>query len=76
MEGSWAHANEDSTYYELSAYVENILRRIGVKSGMLVRKKSENDIFSAGMTIENRGGKKLIEMGILSKKLLKKLFQR
>ncbi|MBR5325002.1 MAG: phenylalanine--tRNA ligase subunit beta, partial [Prevotella sp.] len=71
VEGSWAHANEDSTYYELSAYVENILRRIGVKSGMLVRKKTENDIFSAGMTIENRGGKKLIEMGIITKKLQK-----
>ena len=71
VEGSWAHANEDSTYYELSAYVENILRRIGVKPGMLVRKKSENDIFSAGMTIENRGGKKLIEMGIITKKLQK-----
>lgn len=71
VEGSWAHANEDSTYYELSAYVENILRRIGVKPGMLVRKKTENDIFSAGMTIENRGGKKLIEMGIITKKLQK-----
>ena len=38
---------------------------------MLVRKKSENHIFSAGMTIENRGGKKLIEMGVLTKKLQK-----
>ena len=71
VEGSWAHANEDSNFYELSAYVENILRRIGVKPGMIVRKKSENDIFSAGLTIENRGGKKLIEMGIITKKLLK-----
>ena len=71
VEGSWAHANEDSTFYELSAYVENILRRIGVKPGMIVRKNSENAIFSAGLTIENRGGKKLIEMGIISKKLLK-----
>jgi phenylalanyl-tRNA synthetase beta chain len=71
VEGSWAHQNEDSTFYELSAYVENILRRIGVKPGMLVRKKSDNDIFSAGITIENRGGKKLIEMGIITKKLLK-----
>ena len=44
VEGSWAHKNEDSTFYELSAYVENILRRIGVKPGMIVRKKSENDI--------------------------------
>ncbi|MBQ6918050.1 MAG: phenylalanine--tRNA ligase subunit beta [Prevotella sp.] len=71
VEGSWAHVNEESNFYELSAYVENILRRIGVKPGMIVRKKSENDIFSAGLTIENRGGKKLIEMGIVTKKLLK-----
>ena len=71
VEGSWAHANEESSFYELSAYVENILRRIGVKPGMIVRKKSDNDIFSAGLTIENRGGKKLLEMGIITKKLQK-----
>lgn len=71
VEGSWAHANEDASFYELSAYVENILRRIGVKPGMLMRKKTDNDIFSAGITIENRGGKKLIEMGIIAKKVQK-----
>ena len=71
VEGSWAHKNEDSTFYELSAYVENILRRIGLMPGMTVRKKSENDIFSSGLTIENRGGKKLVEMGIITKKLQK-----
>jgi phenylalanyl-tRNA synthetase beta chain len=71
VEGSWAHQNEDSTFYELSAYVENILRRIGVKPGMIVRKKSENGIFSSGLTFENRGGKKLVEMGIIAKKLQK-----
>ena len=71
VEGSWAHANEESNFYELSAYVENILRRIGVKSGMIVRKKSDNDIFSAGLSLENRGGKTLVEMGIITKKLQK-----
>ena len=71
VEGSWAHADEDSSFAELSAYVENIFARIGVQPGMLVRKKSQNDIFSAGLTIENRGGKQLIEMGVLSKKVQK-----
>ena len=71
VEGSWAHPNEDSTYFELSAHVQNILQRIGMKQGQLVTKKSENPIFSTGIVIENRGGKKFIEMGILSKKLLK-----
>ena len=71
VEGSWAHPNEDSSYYELVAYVENVLRRIGLPAGAVVRKKSDNDVFAAGITIENRGGKKLGEMGILSKKTLK-----
>ena len=71
VEGSWAHQNEESSFYELSAYVENVLRRIGLKSGMTVRKKSENPVFSAGITIENRGGKVLVEMGVLTKKLQK-----
>jgi phenylalanyl-tRNA synthetase beta chain len=71
VEGSWAHANEDTSYAELDAHVQNILARIGVQPGMLVRKKSDNAIFAAGLTIENRGGKKLIEMGVLTKKLQK-----
>ena len=71
VEGSWAHQNEDSSFFELSAYVENILKRIGLKPGMVVRKKSENDIFSNGLTYENRGGKTLIELGIITKKLQK-----
>jgi len=69
VEGSWAHQNEDTSFAELDANVENILTRIGVQPGMVVRKKSENNIFSSGLMIENRGGKKLIELGIISKKL-------
>ena len=71
VEGSWAHQNEESSFYELSAYVENVLRRIGLKTGQTVRKESANPIFSAGINIENRGGKVLVEMGILTKKLQK-----
>ena len=70
VEGSWAHPNEESTFYELSADVQNILARIGLTN--FVMKKSEWNVFAEGMTIENRGGKKLGEMGILSKAVLKK----
>ena len=72
VEGSWAHPNEESSYYELSAHVQNILQRIGLNMGATITKKLEDANFSAGLVIENRGGKKLVEMGILSKKLLKK----
>ena len=71
VEGSWAHADEDTSFAELDAYVDNILARIGVQTGMLVRRQSENAIFSAGLTIENRGGKKVAELGVLTKKLQK-----
>ncbi len=71
VEGSWAHKDEDSSFYELSAYVENVLRRIGLKPGLTVRKKSENPFFAAGIAIENRGGKLLCEMGVLTKKMQK-----
>ena len=72
VEGSWAHANEDSSFYELKAYVENVLRRIGVQPGMMVLKPSENNIFDKALVIENRGGKKMVEMGVVSRQLQKK----
>ena len=69
VEGSWAHANEDSSFYELKAYLDNILARVGVPQGVLVMGKSDNDAFSKGISLTNRGGKVLVDMGIVSKKL-------
>ena len=71
VEGSWAHKNEDASFFELGAYVENIFRRIGLKPEMIVRKKSDNPVFSAGLTMETRGGKVLAEAGVISKKVQK-----
>ena len=71
VEGSWIHANEDSSFYELNAYVQNIFARLGVPAGMLVRESSQNDIFSKGLAIKNRGGKLLAELGIVSRKIQK-----
>ena len=71
IEGSWIHADEDSTFYELKAHVDNILRRIGMPQGLLVSEKTDNDIFSAGIKMMNRSGKVFIELGIVSKKLQK-----
>ena len=71
VSGSWAHADEDSTFYELKAYVVNVLRRVGVASEQVVIKKSDNDIFSNAMALETRNGKVLAELGVVSKKLMK-----
>lgn len=71
VSGSWIHPDEDTSFYELKANVMNILRRIGLPFGAIVFKKSNNDIFSTAISIENRGGKVLAEIGIVCKKQLK-----
>ena len=71
VEGSWAHADEQSNIYELKAVVENILRRVGMPQNNLVIKHSDNNIFAKGVNYETRAGKVLVEMGILSHKLKK-----
>ena len=71
VEGSWIHANEDSSFYELNAYVQNILTRLGIPQGMVVSEKITNDIFSTGLALKNRGGKVLAELGIVSRTIQK-----
>ena len=72
VEGSSAHPDEDSTFYELKAYVLNILKRLGVPMGMLVSEKSLNNIFSVALELKNRGGKVFVEMGIIAKDIQKR----
>ena len=72
VEGSWAHPDEQSSFYELKAYVLNILNRIGLPLGSVVFKDSDNNIFSKGITVENRGGKVLVEMGVVARSLQKR----
>lgn len=69
--GCWAHPDEDTTFFEMKAYVQNILVRIGLPFGSVVFRQSENDIFQKGMQIETRAGKVLVEMGVVCQKLLK-----
>lgn len=71
VEGSWAHPDEESSFYELKAYVENIFLRVGLSDNMTVTEKSDNNIFSTALTIRNHAGKVLAELGLLSQKVLK-----
>ena len=73
VNGNWAHADEESSVYELKAYVLNILTRLGVPFGMFVFGEAKNDIFSASQTISNRGGKLIVQFGVVSKKQTSKL---
>jgi len=71
VEGSWAHADEESSFFELKAYVINVLRRIGVPFGSLVFRDGSDDIFDKSIAIENRGGKQMGAMGIVAHKIQK-----
>ena len=71
VSNSWAHANEDSSVYELKAYVLNIFRRLGVNFGGLVFGNLTNDIYSVAISVHTRGGKLLATFGVVSKKILK-----
>ena len=73
VEGSWAHADEQSTFYELKAYVMNIFTRLGVNPGIVVAEKSDNNVFGKALAFKARSGKLLCEMGTVSHKLLKKM---
>ena len=73
VEGSWAHADEQSNFYELKAYVMNIFTRLGVNPGIVVAEKSDNNVFGKALALKARSGKSLCEMGTVSHKLLKKM---
>ncbi len=73
VEGSWAHADEQSSFYELKAYVMNIFTRLGVNPGIVVVEKSDNNVFGKALALKARSGKVLCEMGTVCHKLLKKM---
>lgn len=68
---SWAHAEENSSVYELKAYVLNIFSRLGLNLGSVVFGNLANEIYSAAVSIHTRGGKLLATFGIVSKKIQK-----
>ena len=68
---NWNLKEEASSFFHIKAYTENILKRLGFNIEKLRINETENDIFTEGLTY---GVKKkvLVEMGMISGKLLKK----
>ncbi len=73
VDNSWAHPDEKSSVYELKAYVENILVRLGVNLQKVIFGNLANDIYSAGLSITTSSGRQLGTMGIVSPKLCKEM---
>ncbi len=73
VKDSWAHADEESSVYELKAYVLTILRRVGVPFGSLVFAEESNDVWAKSTKISQKGGKPIVQYGVVSRKQTKKL---
>ena len=73
VDNSWAHPNEQSSVYELKAYVENILVRLGVNLQSVIFGNLTNDIYSAALSITTRAGRQLGTLGIVNPKICKAL---
>ena len=71
VSNSWAHPDEISSVYELKAYVENIMKRLGLDLHNLVTGNLSDDIFATALSMNTKGGKRLATFGVVSKKLLK-----
>ena len=71
VSNSWAHQDEDSSVYELKAYVENIFARLGLQMHDLVVGNLTDDIYAAALSVQTRGGKRLATFGVVTRKLLK-----
>lgn len=73
VENSWAHPNEDASFYELKAYVENILVRLGLSPQAVTLAKGENNIFEDSISIVTKAGKIIAELGVVAYKLTKNM---
>ena len=73
VEGSWAHPVEETSVYELKAYVMNILQRIGLPLGGLVIGNGSSDLFGKSLQIADRNGKVFVELGLVRRALTARL---
>ena len=68
---SWVQKEEKVSFYTLNAYVNNVLRRLGVNIANCTLEPLDSELCSDGMLIKAPNGKQIGYMGIVNNKLLK-----
>jgi phenylalanyl-tRNA synthetase beta chain len=68
---SWVQKEEKTSFYTLHAYVNNVLRRMGVNINNCSLEPLKNELCADGMVIKAPNGKAIGFMGIVNSKLLK-----
>jgi len=70
---SWVRREEKSSFYQLHAYVNNILVRLGVDISKVSVERLEDELFSDGLVLKAQNGKALGFIGIVGRRVLKQL---
>lgn len=68
---TWVRKDEKTTFYQLHAYVNNILVRLGIDLAKTTVERLENELFSDGLVLKAVNGKELGFIGIVARKQLK-----
>lgn len=68
---SWVRKEEKTSFYQLHAYVNNILVRLGIDLAKTTVERLENELFSDGLVLKAANGKELGFIGIVARKQLK-----
>lgn len=68
---NWSSNYGESSFFFLKAYVENIIKRLGIGLSTLETEAFDNEIFQAGLRLKS-GSDYIVEYGIINKVLLNK----
>lgn len=68
---SWVRKDEKTTFYQLHAFVNNILVRLGVDIEKVSVERLEHELFADGLVLKAVNGKALGFIGIVNRKQLK-----
>ena len=68
---SWVQKEEKASFYTLRAYVNNVLRRLGINVQLLNMEPLNDELCSDGMVIKAPNGKQIGYMGMVNTKMLK-----
>jgi len=68
---SWVRKEEKTSIYQLHAYVNNILTRLGIQADTVKTERANNELLQDGLLLIGNNGKAIGCIGIVSRKILK-----
>ncbi|MBQ3999046.1 MAG: phenylalanine--tRNA ligase subunit beta, partial [Paludibacteraceae bacterium] len=68
---TWVRKEEKTSFYQLRAYVNNILVRLGVDTAKVSVERLNDELFADGLVLKAPNGKALGYIGIVARKQLK-----